>query len=78
MLFNDLFFLLKEAKVCKYADDTTIYMCGHEFEQIVSSLSNWFVDNKMKLTPDKCHLILGGGGADISANNGETINTESV
>ena len=25
---NDLFFLVEEAEICNYADDTTIYVCG--------------------------------------------------
>ena len=62
---NDLF-LLKETEICNYADNTTVYVCGYELEQIVSSLeidvrklSKWFFDNKMKVNPDKCHLLSG-------------------
>ena len=29
-------------------------------EQIPKPLIKWFKDNKMKLNPDKCHLILSG------------------
>ena len=72
LLFNiflhDLFFLVEEIEICNYADDTTIYVCGQELEQIVSSLENdaqriskWFFDNSMKLNPDKCHLLISGG-----------------
>ena len=80
------FFLLKETEICNYADDTTAYVCGHELEQIASSLeidvpeiSKWFFDNKMKLNPDKCHLLIfGAKNADVSVKIGETIITESV
>ena len=64
---NDLFFLVEETKVCNYADDTTIYVCGNKLKHIVSSLeadaqklSKWFLDNNMKLNPDKCHLLIFG------------------
>ena len=85
IFFNDLF-LPAETEICNYADDTTVYVCGHELEQIASSLeidfrelSDWFFDNKMKLNPDKCHLLIfGAKNADLSVNIGETIITESV
>ena len=58
-------FLLKETEICDYADDKTVHVCGHELEQIVSSfkldarkLSKWFFDNKMKLIPNKGHLLI--------------------
>ena len=63
VFINDLFFLMEEAEVCNYADDTTIYGCGHELEHVVfrletdaQKLSKWFLDNSVKLNPDKCHL----------------------
>jgi len=68
VFLNDLFFLVEETEICNYADDTTIYVCGHELEQIVSSLetdaqklSKWFLENGMKLNLDKCHLLIFGG-----------------
>ena len=64
---------MKETEICNYADDTTVYVCAQELEQIVSSLENdaartskWFFNNSMKLNPDKCHvLILGGENTDV-------------
>ena len=38
LFINDLFFLVEETEICNYADDTTIYVCGHKLEHIVSSL----------------------------------------
>ena len=32
VFINDLFFLLEETEICNYADDTTIYVCGHKLE----------------------------------------------
>ena len=50
---------MEETEICNYADDTTIYVCDHELEHIVSSLetdaqklSKWFLDNSMKPNPD--------------------------
>ena len=37
-LLFDIFFLVEETEICNYADDTTMYVCGHELEHIVSSV----------------------------------------
>ena len=86
IFLNNLFFLVKETEIRKYADDTTIYVCGQELEHIVSrlendaqSMSQWFFDNSMKLNPDKCLLLIfGGRNTDLSVRIGETMVTESV
>ena len=86
VFINDLFFLVEETDICNYADDTTIYVCGHEPEHIVSSLetdaqklSKWFLDNSMKLNPDKFHLLIfGEKNTDVSVHIGATTITESV
>ena len=90
LLFNvfitDLFLLVEETEICNYADDTTIYVCGHELEHFVSSLETdaqklfkWFFENSMKFNPDKCHLLIfGEKTADISVQIGATGITESV
>ena len=42
-------------------------------------LSKWFLDNCMKLNPDKCHpLIFGEKNNDVSVQIGATTITESV
>ena len=58
---------MEETEICNYADDTTIYVCDHELEHIVSSLktdaqmlSKWFLDNSIKMSLDKCHLLIFG------------------
>ena len=50
-----------------YADYNTPYTLNENaeevtrtLEQISKPLLKWFEDNKMKLNPDKCHLILSG------------------
>ena len=85
VFINDLFFLAEETEVCNHADDTTIYVCGSELEHVVSSLetdaqklSKWFLDNDMKLNPDKCQLLIFGKSTDISVQTGATLMTESV
>ena len=76
---NDLFLFLEETEVCNYADDTAIYTCGPNVENVVAKLENdalmlseWFPNNRMKLNEDKCHLmIFGGKSNDVSVNIGE-------
>ena len=64
LLFNvyidDLFLLLNRAEICNYADDTTIYICGSEVENVIGGLeqdaiqiSTWYPENYMKLNADK-------------------------
>ena len=86
VFINDLLFLVEEIEICNYADDTTIYICGHKLEHAVSSLetdaqrlSKWFLDNSMKLNPDKCHLLIfGEKNNEVSVQIGATKITESV
>ena len=77
---------MEETWICNYADDMTIYVCGHKIEHIVSSLETdaqrlfkWFLDNNMKLNPDKCHLLIfGEKNNNVSVQFGATTITESV
>ena len=86
IFINNLFILVEETKVCNYADDTTIYVCGNNLKHIVSSLetdaqklSKWFRDNNMKLNPDKCHLLIfGEKNNEVSVQIGAMSITESV
>ena len=62
---NDLFMFLEETEICNYADDTTIYACGPNIEDVIMHLENdalkiteWFPNNCMKLSEDKCHLMI--------------------
>ena len=69
ILFNiylcDLFFFLENTDVASYADDTTPYTYGENFEEVIKSLEDsskilfqWFTNNYMKANADKCHLLL--------------------
>ena len=62
---NDLFLFLEETEVCNDANDTTIYTCCPNVENVVAKLENdalavsgWFPNNGMKLNEDKCHWMI--------------------
>ena len=62
---NDLFLFLEETGVCNYVDDTTIYTCDPNVENVVTKLENdalaiieWFPNNRMKLNEDKYHSMI--------------------
>ena len=51
---NDLLMFLEETEICNYADDTTIYACGPNIENVIMHLENdalkiteWFPNNCM-------------------------------
>ena len=84
---NDLFMFLEETDICNYADDTTIYACGPNIENVIMHLENdalriteWFPNNFMKLNEDKCHLMSFGakGNNEISIRIGEACVKEST
>ena len=69
MLFNifvnDLFLLMNRSEICNCADDTTIYVCVSKTECVIDSLeqdatqlATLYLENYMKLTVDKCHLMI--------------------
>ena len=62
---DDFFLFLEETEVCNYADDTNIYTCDPNVENVVAKLENdalalseWFPNNLMKLNEDICHLMI--------------------
>ena len=73
--------------MCNYADDTTIYACDNNLDNVIARLENysniivqWFADNFMKLNTDKCHLLILGrkSNQQITVNVGDSVieNTE--
>ena len=59
--------MLDHTYFASYADDSTPYTRNKNAEEVIRTLEQifkpllqWFKDNKMKLNPDKCHLILSG------------------
>ena len=83
---NDLFLFVNDSNICSYADDTTIYVCDRNNENVINRLENeaqilseWFQNNCMKLNGDKCHLmIFGEESNDLSIKIGNTTIIESI
>ena len=83
---NDLFMFVKDAQICNYADDTTIYACDGNIEGVIATLESdalkiaeWFPNNCMKLNEDKCHLmVFGDKSNDVSVNIGRITIKEST
>ena len=64
---NDLFYILKDANICNFADDTTPFVCDLNLKTVMETLEShseiaitWFECNYMKLNTDKCHLLVSG------------------
>ena len=83
---NDLFLFVSDSKICNYADDTTIYVCDRDHENIINRLENetlilseWFQNNYMRLNGEKCHLmIFGEKSNNLSIKIGNTTIKEST
>ena len=65
--FNDLFFFLDYTEASIYADDTDLYACDIDLENLIYRLEHdarisieWFESNYMKLNEDKCHFLISG------------------
>ena len=77
-------FLVTDTEICNYADDTTIFSCGYEIDNILETLerdanllSDWFVDNYMKMNDDKSHLLMFGNKENTSITIGQSPLMES-
>ena len=64
---NDLFFNFAETDISNYADDTTLYACDSNLQNLITRLERdsinaivWFENNYMKLNEEKCHFIISG------------------
>ena len=67
IFINDLLFSLKHSQVCNFADDSSIYVCGSDIENVIESLNQdiaislkWFKDNFMVANPAKFQVIFPG------------------
>ena len=69
LLFNiyicDIFFDIIECDIASYADDNTPYNFDFNLDNVISnlekstnSLLNWFRENHVKASADKCHLLV--------------------
>ena len=83
----DLLLSIQNTDICNYADDTTIYACDNNLDNVIARLENdssiiiqWFANNFMKLNTDKCHLLILGRKSNqhITVNVGDSVieNTE--
>ena len=66
-----MLYLMEDAEICNYADDTTIYVVSDKIDDVVRRLEdgvaailNWFPNNYMKLNEEKCHVIIFAGMHD--------------
>ena len=84
---NDLLLSIQDTDICNYANDTTIYACDNNLDNVIARLDNdsniiiqWFADNFMKLNTDKCHLLIlvRNSNQQITVNVGDSVieNTE--
>ena len=84
---NDLLLSIQDTDICNYADDTTIYACDNNLDNVIARLENdssiiiqWFANNFMKLNTDKCHLLILGRNSNqyVTVNVGDSVieNTE--
>ena len=71
IFINDLFFFSAKCEISNFADDSSLYSCGMNLDNIFSNLIQvmekvyeWFVCNSMKANPDKFQFItLGNRGS---------------
>ena len=64
---NDIFFALKGVHICKFADDTTPYVCDSNLKSVLETLEHdpelaivWSEMNYIKLNTGKYHLLISG------------------
>ena len=64
---NDTFFFLKDASLCNYTDDSTLYTYNKNLETVISNLRedfsilfSWFYENYTVLNTGNCHFKLSG------------------
>ena len=54
-------------EVCNFADDTMLHACDNDLNNLIKRLepdaflaTEWFEANNMKLSKDKCHILVSG------------------
>ena len=79
---NDLLLSLMDTDICNNADETTLYACDKNLNNVIARLENdssitiqWFADNFMKLNTNKCHLLILGKSSyqQVKYNVGDSI-----
>ena len=73
IFINDLIFFIQETEVCNFSNDTTIYSCSLNYEEVAHKLSidtyivlNWFKVNSMAANPGKFQILFLGSKIDNS------------
>ena len=68
-----MIFFIQETEVCNFADDTTIYSCSLNYEEVAHKLShdtyivlNWFKVNSMAANSGKFQIMFLGSKIDNS------------
>ena len=82
-LFYDLFNFME---VSNFADDTRFHACNNDLNDLIKRLEHdaflaneWFETNSMKLSKDKCHLlVLGDRYENVWVKMGDEKNWESA
>ena len=63
---NDLLYAVENAKICNFADETTPHSSSFDLKEIMIDVEHdcllveWFRDNYLTLSADKCYLLLPG------------------
>ena len=86
IFITGMFYLVGEAEICNYADETTIFACDTRIELVIDKLkkhsceiASWLSSNVMKLNEEKCCVILYGDKSnDCSVNVGQALIREST
>ena len=81
----DLFYECEENDIANYAGDTTPYSCGTDITTVISELQaistkafSWFGNNHMKVSLDKCHLLLSTKSPEVVHIDGIQINSNTA
>ena len=76
----DLFVIMENIDIARYADDNTPYTTGNLIEEVIQKLGKaaqtlfqWFSDNQMKANPEKCHFLC-NSNSEVSL----TIETQKI
>ena len=65
IFINDIFYFIKDAHICKFADHNSLYSIKDYFKEVKTILKKnfelligWFYENNMVLNPGKCHYLV--------------------
>ena len=64
IFLNDLFLFVENSYLSNYADDSNLYSCGNNLEEVKQTLrgdfqivTKWFYEKYMVLNSGKCHFM---------------------